>query len=471
GLDDTATFETTASLTAIPALGKFALYQPFQVPPVRHGSSTFAIDTALLTAALEKGNRLMLIDPAGGSNPYHQVCVIDKVETRFEQTEITIQGTWQGPDVPSVRAFKLGRDFRHFGFNAPPTVTVVSGSTVTIKPISYLRSNIPVIVIGGGTPSYSYDPLSNGNNLPLDKSVDDVSAGAIFLVRMDVIGVFGGGFSTTFRAHPVLAVQKASLTVGALTGASTVLTLDSFIGILAETDIRSVEVNETTAGPFTLTAPRTPASGPATHLYFFGNGVDYQALDGRVLQFTRRQPDPGQPPEVEQIPVSIAASQVGDPARLPLRAVTLQAEPVHFTTADFPLVFPKNSPPVWVYGNLSAATQGKTEKPVVLGNGDLRADFLTLAIPKKPVTYLLSKSATPPEVAELVVTVDGIEWTHVPSLLTYGPKDQVYIVREDRTGQSYVQFGDGETGARVPSDSGNIQATYRTGNGAFGPMK
>jgi hypothetical protein len=189
------------------------------------------------------------------------------------------------------------------------------------------------------------------------------------------------------------------------------------------------------------------------------------------LQLKRRKPLPGQPDAIEQIPVSITRSEIGVPSRLTLRKVTLQAEPENFAAEDFPITFPKDQPPVWVYGNLARATQGKTEKPAVLGNGDARAEFLTLAIPKAPLTYLLSSSATPPEVAQLVVTVDGIEWTQVSSLLACGPKDQVYIVREDRTGQSYIQFGDGETGARTSSGAGNIEATYRTGAGAYGPMK
>jgi hypothetical protein len=467
GLPDTATFETADSLNAIPALGKFTLFQPFHVPPVLQGTSTFAIETTLLTATLEKGNRVMLMDPAGTSNPYHQIAVIDKVEARFEQTEVTIQGAWLGPNSPKLTAYKLGRDFRHFGYNAPPTVTVVSGGTTTTQNVSFRRYNLAVIFLG--SQAYSYNPLSS-STLPLDKAVDDISAAAVFLVGMDVIGLFAGS-STTFRAHSVLSVQKGSLTVGSLTGGSTILTLDSFVPFDRSTDIRSVEIHETTAGPFSFTAPRVPLTSPRNKLYFFGNGIDYQALDGRVLQFQRRKPLPGQPDAVEQIPVSIAQSEVGNPARITLRALTLQAEPAKLKAEDFPFTFPKDAPPVWVYGNLAAATQGKTEKPAVLGNGDARAEFLTLAIPKLPLTYLLSNSATPPEVPELVVTVDGIEWTQVSSLLTYGPKDQVYIVREDLSGQSYVQFGDGVTGARVPSGTGNIQATYRTGNGAYGPMK
>jgi len=287
---------------------------------------------------------------------------------------------------------------------------------------------------------------------------------------MDVISLLGS-FHTEFAARTDQEVEKASLSLGSLTGAATVLTLDRFLGFDTSTDVRSVQIHETTGGPLTFGAPRIPISGDTSHLYFFGNGEDYKALDGRVLQFQRRKPRPGQAEAVEHSPVAVLKSAIGDSARVTLRPITLQAALQEFAIAEFPFTFPKDSPPVWVFGNLVSATQGKTEKPVVLGNGDSRTSFLTFPIPKTPLTYLLSKSATPPEVPQLVVTVDGYEWQPVSSLLTYGPKDQVYIVREDQTGQSYVQFGDGETGARVPSGVGNVAVTYRTGRGAFGPMK
>ncbi len=468
GTTDPAVFETVDDLTALPELGKLTLYQPFDVPPVRQGSNRFAIDTAALAVTLQKGDRVMLIDPAGGSNPYHQTAVIDSVQTQFEQTEVTIQGAWLGNDTPTLTLYKLGRDFRHFGHNAPPTQVTVSGGTVTSTPVSFTRyAGLMYAVPGGG---YSYNPLGSGANLPLDKSVDDVSTGAVFLIRMDVTGAFFGQI-TTFRAQTVTAVEKASLTWGSLTGPSTLLTLDAFMPLLSSIDIRAVEIHETTAGPFTFGGPRVPVTSPAKKLYVYGNGVVYQALDGRSLQFQRATPEPGQNPDVELIPVAIDPAQVGDPAHVTLRPLTLQAEPTKFTPSDFPFSFPPKTPPVWVYGNLALATQGKTEKPAILGNGDSRAQFLTFAIPKKPLTYLLSNSSTPPEVPQLVVTVDGIEWTQVSSLLNYGPKDRVYVVREDRTGQSFVQFGDGQTGARVPSGVGNVQATYRTGTGAYGPMQ
>src|SRR6185436_2710688 len=152
-------------LSAIPALGKFTLYQPFNAPPVLHGSSTFAIETAQLDAAgvkLEKSNRVMLVSPVGGVNPYHQVAVIDKVEVRFEQTEITIKGAWLGPSSPTLIVYKLGRDFRHFGYNAPPTETVITNGTATQRAISYTRFG-GFVVVAEFQSGYVYNPLSSND--------------------------------------------------------------------------------------------------------------------------------------------------------------------------------------------------------------------------------------------------------------------------------------------------------------------
>ena len=37
------------------------------------------------------------------------------------------------------------------------------------------------------------------------------------------------------------------------------------------------------------------------------------------------------------------------------------------------------------------------------------------------------------------------------------------------SGDSWVQFGDGRTGQRLPSGVGNVEAAWRTGVGAYGP--
>ena len=463
-LPDTANFETVGDLIAVPALSKFALYTPFTVPPIAAGTTRLAIDTAQLTAAgltLEKNNRMMLIDPAGGAAPYHQVAVIDKVETQFEQTEIAIKGAWLGPDSPTLTAYKLGRDFRHFGYNAPAKQTVFESGTATQKDVPFNKLVGPLQFLQTASAKYEYTPIAGPEDFPLDSAPDDIAAGATFLLGMDVFSYSGAAVGSIFVTRLVVSAQKASVPWGPLTGASTVIRLNRLVtsGLDDSTDIRSVQIHETTGGPLTLKAPRQPIAGPTSSLYFFGNGQDYQALDGRSLQLQRNKPATGTPDAVEQASVSITASAVGGLAQVTLRPVTLQPAPQKFDISEFPFTFPKDKPPVWVYGNLATATQGKTEKNVVLGNGDSRASFLTFPVPKIPLTYLVSKSATPPEVPQLVVTVDNLVWTVVPSLISAGPLDHVYIVREDSQGRSFVQFGDGETGARPPSGVGNIAVT------------
>jgi predicted phage baseplate assembly protein len=129
------------------------------------------------------------------------------------------------------------------------------------------------------------------------------------------------------------------------------------------------------------------------------------------------------------------------------------------------------NPLVTVYGNLIDATEGKSEAPAALGNGDSRLVFQTFKIPKAPLTYHVSESATPPEVPELQIYVNNRLWKRVSSFFSRGPAEEIYLVREDEDNNSWVQFGDGKTGARLPSGIKNVVARFRTGTGAFGPMK
>jgi hypothetical protein len=97
--------------------------------------------------------------------------------------------------------------------------------------------------------------------------------------------------------------------------------------------------------------------------------------------------------------------------------------------------------------------------------------FQTFKLPKAPLTYLLHPEATPPQVPELTIRVDDREWTRVDSFFGRGPLEEIYVVRENAKGDSYVQFGDGETGARLSSGIKNVTAEYRTGVAALGPGK
>ena len=148
--------------------------------------------------------------------------------------------------------------------------------------------------------------------------------------------------------------------------------------------------------------------------------------------------------------------------------------PISFDRSPAPFVredFNEVKPAVTVFGNLVDASQGKQERDAVLGNGDGRQLFQTFPLPKPDLTYFLASDAFPPHAPELDIFVNGRLWSRVDAFFGHGPKEEIYVVREDADGLSHVQFGDGETGARLPSGLGNVSARYRTGNGARGAIK
>jgi hypothetical protein len=97
--------------------------------------------------------------------------------------------------------------------------------------------------------------------------------------------------------------------------------------------------------------------------------------------------------------------------------------------------------------------------------------FQSFKVPKAPLTYLISDTDTPPEVPELQIYVNDRLWQRVPSFFDRRADEEIYIVREDTDNNSWVQFGDGVTGARLPSGVKNVVAKSRTGTGAFGALK
>jgi len=124
--------------------------------------------------------------------------------------------------------------------------------------------------------------------------------------------------------------------------------------------------------------------------------------------------------------------------------------------------------PVTVFGNVLSATRGESVIGEVLGNGDPRQANQSFTLKKSPLTYLTSPSEQFP-VSTLSIEVDGVFWTEVPTFFGTQPQDQVFIVRQTPTSASVVTFGDGTLGARLPSGSGNVIASYRFGAGQAAP--
>lgn len=121
-------------------------------------------------------------------------------------------------------------------------------------------------------------------------------------------------------------------------------------------------------------------------------------------------------------------------------------------------------------GNIARASHGETRSEEPLGNGDASKAFARFRLGRSPLTYLQSGAKIEGE-AELEIRVNGEEWQEVPSLYARGPTERVYTARQSDAGDTEITFGDGRTGARVPTGAMNVVATYRTGVGLEGRMK
>jgi hypothetical protein len=122
---------------------------------------------------------------------------------------------------------------------------------------------------------------------------------------------------------------------------------------------------------------------------------------------------------------------------------------------------------VVVHGNVALATHGETVQQL-LGSGRASTPFQRFTLAHDPLTFLQSSSDPSGAEPALEVRVNDVRWDDVPTLFGAGPRDRSYVLRTDEESKNYVQFGDGENGARLPSGSNNVRATYRKGLGAAG---
>lgn len=124
---------------------------------------------------------------------------------------------------------------------------------------------------------------------------------------------------------------------------------------------------------------------------------------------------------------------------------------------------------VTIYANVVRATHGET-RVEVLGSGDGSQEFQEFVLKQNPLTFV---AASTPKGAEttLEIRVNDVLWKKVPTFLGHGPEERIYITRIDDDGKTRVIFGDGRTGARLPSGQENVKAEYRKGIGLSGLMK
>jgi predicted phage baseplate assembly protein len=124
---------------------------------------------------------------------------------------------------------------------------------------------------------------------------------------------------------------------------------------------------------------------------------------------------------------------------------------------------------VTIRANVARATHGETVTEI-LGGGDPGAPLQRFDLKQAPLTHISAQNARG-RVNTLEVFVDGERWREVDTFEGTGPKDHVYVVQLGDEGAASIQFGDGVRGARPPSGTANVRASYRRGTGLPGLVR
>jgi hypothetical protein len=125
-------------------------------------------------------------------------------------------------------------------------------------------------------------------------------------------------------------------------------------------------------------------------------------------------------------------------------------------------------PPLVLLFGLVPVSRGKTVAGEVLGSGDATVAGQVFTLQKSPLTYLTGADPAFPS-STLNVSINGVSWTEAASFYGQSPTAQVFVTRQTTDQKTEVVFGDGVSGARLPTGSGNVVATYRYGSGQASP--
>jgi len=119
--------------------------------------------------------------------------------------------------------------------------------------------------------------------------------------------------------------------------------------------------------------------------------------------------------------------------------------------------------------NVAHATHGETVSEIA-GSGDASQRYQQFTLKQSPLTYVSAATASG-AASTLQLRVNDLLWYEATTLFGRGSQEHIYVTRTGDDGKTTIEFGDGVTGARLPSGQDNIRATYRKGIGVDGLVK
>lgn len=497
GQDETPQkFETMEELSAWIQLNEFRIYPlPKTDTPLVAGRSSATATSDI--SHLAKGKNIVIFDPVGG-NPaaavaketgkvehlakkkeavvaglleekaasaatFEQAAAVDcasklihvedkevaGIQTVDWRTELAWKPAINCPFATGAKAYQWLRKFKLFGHDAPTTfVYLQKGTNPEGEEVLnwYTQTNYAYAAGGSAT-------------LLLDSVYDDLKENTELLIvaRLD------SGASALVKKVTVAAVdqvyEEVQYGVGGpiLQGTVTQLTLSETLpdGL----DVRSAVVYEL-AGPeivfweekYDGTITGNTVYALLDELGIAEEDVPELLADGRRIIV---QDDQG---VVQSTTIDSTAVIAGSAVSGKTIKITLDeslAEDLETSTAV-------------ARANVVLVGHGETIADEVLGSGDASNEFQSFALSKSPVTYVPQAGADNGAASTLELRVDGIQWHEADTLYGQDGKAEKFTTSVDNDDLMHVKFGDGKNGARLPTGTNNVTATYRQGLGQDG---
>ena len=367
---------------------------------------------------LKKGDLFLVADASAPAGTFGVVALTEvEDEPEHGRTRVAWSGTLTPPATPEP--YVLRKRLSVFGHNEPQQV-LINGTAADWS-----------FVLSGGS----------GNAIDLDGSHPDVVPGSLVVVTQP------GVTSQLWEVSSVVELSRADYAVSGKVTRVTLTghpNLSAFGSAARTTTVLAVSVP--------LSFAEAPDESPVQET-FVDVTTDVSAMQPGRRVFVRGTTIAGD--EHAEAVVVDAVDTVAGGWRI---------------TLDGSLAENYDRETVVVHGNVALATHGETVQQL-LGSGRASEPFQRFTLAHEPLTHLQSSDAPSGAAPALEVRVNDVRWDEVPTLFGAAPHDRSYALRPDEHGKAYVQFGDGERGARLPTGSNNVRAKYRKGIGAGGNVK
>ena len=444
------TFETVEEITARP---EWNAIRPWLSEARYPGFGATGVYLAGVRSNLKAGDPLVLLDdaflgnPAGNNN--WDLRLIDTVEpdTTNDRTHVTWRrglGSVTPHSNPAVspQVHVLRKRAAVFGHNAP------MWSSMSRQ----FRHGYPGGKNATDWPAFTISPQAastTGGHIDLDGVLAEVRVGSLLVMAKGEYNRPDGSFPSGayVELYQVSGTSEASRAEFAMSGKVTRLGLagqnldQQFFKLVRETSVFA-QSEQIQLAPFPVV---NDVFGEQLPLAITANGL----VAGRRLIVHGDRADGGGH-LVHKATISSLISNTN--------GALLTIAP--------PLPAPLKRGTVVVHANVALATHGESASQI-LGAGDASKSFQRFELKRLPLTYRSASNETGAD-SELSVRIGDVEWAEKPTLFGSTPADRAYALSVDEQGKSWVVFGDGGRGARLPSGVNNVRARYRQGLGREG---